>query len=94
MTIGEGIGTTLNQFGSCTTMELNKNNIHLRLSASRKYMKIGDSYNKEQLLSKKYELTNELYIPDVYVINSIDDYKNNYDHMLDTAINYQEIKKR
>ena len=93
--IGTEIGTTLNCFGNAPRIDMGK---HL-LSIAGKYFyydetdsRIKGIEDKEEFKKFKSDPNNKKYFepqifePDYYVENTIEDYKNEYDRQLDSAL--------
>jgi hypothetical protein len=96
-TVGTRIGTTLNHFGSRKQIYL-KSLDNYQLNISTKYLYYNDGLNmggpntkEEYKRRSKKALKAQIFEPDIYVENSIEDYKNGYDRQLDVAI--KEISK-
>ena len=93
--VGTGIGTTLNCFGNVSRNDIPK----YILPVAYKYFYYDDATSsieqvvgKEKFIEFKNNSKNEVYFepqifePDYYVYNSIEDYKNQYDRQLDSAL--------
>lgn len=93
--IGTQIGTTLNSFGNITREETQ----NFILPISQKYFyynenEIKEVKSKKEFINFKNNLNNkkffepQIFEPDFYIENNIEDYKNQFDRQLDYAIKY------
>jgi len=97
-TIGTGISTSLNSFGARKRINLESLD-NYRLNITTKYLYFDDNLNMLSINSKddlnkldKDIFKPQIFKPDIYVENSIDDYRNGVDKQLEVAIN--EFRKK
>lgn len=99
--IGCDVGTSLNAFGDMNPNKMEMDSFILGTIKTywycdtSKHMIYGQKSKKEfkefkKDVKNKAYLENDYFKPDIYVENSIDDYRNGYDRVLDTAL--QEFK--
>jgi len=97
--VGTELGTALNCFGNSSGIIESEecNNIRLRYSTSYFFLKndiLEGYYTQEDFTKHKndHEVINQSYYnPDIYVENTIDDYKNGTDRQLEVAL--KELNK-
>jgi hypothetical protein len=102
--IGTGIGTTTNQFGNGTIFYLPNSNFCIFGSAmfyyfdddEQKILRISSKEEFDKFISKKENrkyLLPDIYEPDFYVYNTIEDIRVRYDRQLETAKNIINEKR-